>query len=261
MTEPLPSFRPAPRTALVTGAAKRIGAAIATDLAAHGFAVAIHCRSSREEAEAVAAGIRAAGGRAAVVMGDLEDLDGLPRLLGDAAAALGPVGLLVNSASRFDADLVGDLEPAVFERQLRVNLTAPCLLAQALAAALPGDTEGHVVNITDQRVLKPTPRAFSYTLSKAALHVATTTLAQALAPRIRVNAIAPGPTLGNVRQSVEDFAEVLASVPLGRGPDLAEFGRTIRFLVETRSITGETICLDGGQHIAWQTPDALAGGE
>lgn len=247
----------APRNALVTGGARRIGAAIVRDLARNGWGVAVHCNASLAEAEALASDIRAEGGRAVVVVGDLGDVQALYRIVAEAEAGLGPLGLLVNNASMFEKDEVGDLDPDLFERQMRVNLTAPCILADAFVNRLPEGAEGHIVNVVDQRVLKPTPQFFSYTLSKAALHMATRTLAQALAPRVRVNAIGPGPTLANTRQSGDDFARQSAAVPLGYGPRLEEFGRTIRFLVETPSLTGQMICLDGGQHLAWETPDVV----
>mgnify|MGYP001765418339 FL=1 len=255
------SFVPAPRTALITGAARRIGAAVARDLAAHGWAVAIHFQSSRDEAEAVAAEIRAGGGHAVTVRADLADLAALPRLVDDTVAALGPVGLLVNNASEFEPDEIGTLDPARLERHLRVDLASPCLLADAWLARLPESVEGHVINVVDQRVLALTPRFFSYTLAKSALWTATRTMAQALAPRVRVNAIGPGPSFANHRQTPEDFARQSAAVPLRRGPAPEEFGRTVRFLVETPSVTGQMICLDGGQHLAWETPDVIGVGE
>lgn len=248
-------------TALVTGAGVRIGAAIARDLGRNGFDVVLHCRNSRAEAEALAAEIRESGARAAVVVGDLAETQGIYRILGEATEALGTIDLLVNSASTFEIDEIGHLDPELFERQLRINLTAPCLLADAFAARLPADRGGNIVNIVDQRVLKLTPQFFSYTLAKSALWTATQTMAQALAPRIRVNAIGPGPTAISARQSPDDFARQVAAVPLGHGPRLEEFGRAIRFLVETPSITGQMILLDGGQHLAWQTPDVTNVGE
>ncbi len=250
-----------PGNALVTGAGVRIGAAIARDLARNGWNVAIHCRSSQREAEQLASEIRAEGGQAAVVVGDLSETQAIYRIVGEAAEALGPLDLLVNSAAMFEGDAIGTLDPELFDRQIRVNLTAPCLLADAFVARLPEDMSGHIVNIIDQRVLKLTPQFFSYTLAKAALWTATQTLAQALAPRVRVNAIGPGPSAISARQSNDDFARQAAAVPLGFGPRLEEFGRTIRFLVETPSITGQLICLDGGQHLAWETPDVVGVGE
>ena len=136
-----------------------------------------------------------------------------------------------------------------------INLAAPTFLAQAFAAALPEGKAGNIVNIIDQRVWKPVPEFFSYQVSKSALWAATVAIAQSLAPRIRVNAIAPGPVLPSPRQSQEDFERQAATLPLGHGAELEEFGRTVRYLVETPSITGQMIALDGGQHVAWKTPD------
>ena len=250
-----------PRTALVTGAGVRVGAGIARDLAGDGWSVALHCRNSRTEADALAAEIQAGGGTAAVVVGDLADDLAIRRIVREAGEALGPIGLLVNSAAMFEADQIGALDPDLFTRQLRINLMAPCLLADAFLNHLPESQSGNIINIIDQRVLKLTPQYFSYTLAKSALWTATQTLAQALAPRIRVNAIGPGPTVINARQSPTEFARQLAAVPLGHGPRLEEFARTIRFLVETPSITGQLICLDGGQHLAWETADVVDVGE
>lgn len=241
--------------AIVTGGARRIGRAIAADLAAHGWAVAIHYNSSQIEAEAFANEIRRGGGEAAAIGADLDATPALPSLVAEVESRLGNPVLLVNNASMFADDRGGDLDPALFQRQMTVNLTAPIFLAQAFARALRDGVEGNVVNLIDQSVWKPTPRHFSYQLSKVALREATAMLAQALAPHVRVNAIAPGPALKHAKQSEEEFRARVATIPLQRGPELAEFGRTIRFLVETRSITGQMIGLDGGQHLAWLTPD------
>ena len=243
------------KVAVVTGGAHRVGRAIVEDLAAHGWAVAIHCNTSRIDAEAVAARIVGAGGSAAVVQADLADLDMARAVIYDSATTLGKASLLVNNASIFEEDHVGSLEPAFFNRQMTINFTAPVFLTQAFAAMLPAGAEGNVVNIVDQRAWRTAPTYFSYQMSKSALWAATRTMAQALAPLIRVNAIAPGPTLKNVRQDPEKFQAQTEAVPLRRGPDLAEFGRTIRYLVENRSITGQMIGLDGGQHLVWETPD------
>lgn len=242
-------------TALITGGAQRVGAAITRDLAANGFAVAIHCNASRTEADALASGIAAAGGAAHVVQGDLTDPDARAALVQAAQQALGPVQLLVNNASVFDDDSAQDFGWSTWDRHFDVHLKAPVLLTQQVAAHLPSDRDGLVVNIIDQRVWRLTPGFFSYTLSKSALWTATQTMAQAFAPRLRVNAIGPGPTLKNERQDEADFQEQLDAVLLKRGPDLAEFGKTIRYLWEARSVTGQMIALDGGQHLAWQTPD------
>jgi len=244
-------------TALVTGGALRIGRAIVEDLAAHGWAVAIHCRGARAEADALAAAIEARGGHAAVVQAELSDLVGIPLLVEQAKAALGPITLLVNSAAMFEEDAIGHLDPAAWNRQITVNLAAPVFLAQAFAAAMPAGADGNIVNIIDQRVWKPVPAFFSYQISKSALWTATQTMAQALAPRIRVNAIGPGPVLPSSRQMPADMDRQVATLLLRRRPALAEFGRTIRYLVETPSITGQMIALDGGQHLAWETPDVV----
>ena len=243
------------RVAFVTGAARRIGRAIVEDLAANGWRVAIHYNRSRNDAERLAAEITAAGGRALPVQADLGDAGALPAAIAAATEALGPPSLLVNNASMFESDRGGALERERFDRQMAVNLTAPIFLTEAFAAALPAAVEGNVVNIIDQSVWKPTPRHFSYQLSKVALWEATRMLAQSLAPRIRVNAIAPGPTLRHAAQTDAEFAARLETVLLRRGPELAEFGRTIRYFVENRSVTGQMIGLDGGQHLAWETPD------
>jgi NAD(P)-dependent dehydrogenase (short-subunit alcohol dehydrogenase family) len=242
-------------TALVTGGAKRIGRAIAEDLAAHGFAVAVHCNRSRREADELVAAIAAKGGRAAAISADLTEMAAVDGLVAEAQAALGPVTLLVNNASRFERDSLHDFAWDGWDRHFAVHVKAPVLLARRFAEALPANREGLVVNIIDQRVWRPTPRYFSYALSKSALWTATQTMAQALAPRIRVNAIGPGPTVKSTRQNDADFQAQIEGLLLKRGPELTEFGATIRYLWQARSITGQMIALDGGQHLAWQTPD------
>ncbi|WP_309084828.1 SDR family oxidoreductase [Chelativorans sp.] len=246
--------------ALITGGAKRIGRAIALDLAANGFGVAIHCGRSREEAESLAAAIRAAGGRACVLQADLTDTGQTEELIGEAVAELGPVHLLVNNASVFERDEATDFTEEVWERHFALHVKAPAILARDFALALPRDREGLIVNMIDQRVWKLAPGYFSYTLSKAALWTATRTLAQALAPRIRVNAIGPGPTLPDHGEDEESFRRQAQALPLGHGPELPEFGATIRYLWETRSITGQMIALDGGKHLAWPKTGQQQGG-
>jgi NAD(P)-dependent dehydrogenase (short-subunit alcohol dehydrogenase family) len=239
--------------AIVTGGARRIGRAIVEDLAAHGWAIAIHCNSSRIEADSLAATIIGAGGAAAVVQADLADLGAAASVVYESETKLGRASLLVNNASILEEDHLGTLEPARFNRQMTVNFAAPVFLSQAFAEMSVSD--GNIVNIVDQRAWRTAPTYFSYQMSKSALWAATRTMAQALAPRIRVNAIAPGPVLKNTRQQAGDFSAQTMALPLRRGPDLAEFGRTIRYLVENRSITGQMIGLDGGQHLVWDTPD------
>jgi NAD(P)-dependent dehydrogenase (short-subunit alcohol dehydrogenase family) len=235
--------------ALVTGGARRVGRAIVEDLAAHGWAVAIHHNQSHEEAAALVEAIAERGGRATLVHGDLADPSCHTEMIEEAAKALGTVTLLVNNASIFEKDTVGDLDRALFDRQFAVNLAAPVFLAQAFARALPGASEGNIVNLLDQRIWRPSPAYFSYQLTKSALAVATETLALALAPRIRVNGIAPGPVLPSANSSPERYAQLIAKLPLQRAPELADFGRTVRYIVENRSMTGQVIALDGGQHL------------
>jgi NAD(P)-dependent dehydrogenase (short-subunit alcohol dehydrogenase family) len=238
------------KTALVTGGARRIGRAIVEDLAAHGWAIAVHYGRSADEAEALVRAIRGAGGEAAAVGGDLADTTTLPGIVADAAAALGPLALLVNNAATYVRDEPGGLDPAVWQRQIAINLTAPVFLAEAFAAQVPAGIEGNIVNLLDPRVFHPRPDHFSYQVSKSGLHAATVALARGLAPRIRVNAIAPGPVLPSAVTTPDRYARRVGALPLGRVPELADFGRTIRYFVDSTSVTGEVIALDGGEHVA-----------
>lgn len=243
--------------ALVTGGAKRVGAAIVRDLASHGFAVAIHANQSGEQARQLADAINSDGGQAHIVTGDLTDLVTVRALIGQASKGTGrPVQLLVNNASIFEHDAIGAIDDALWDTHFNVHVRAPVLLAEAMAKELGATRKGLIVNMIDQRVWRLTPRFLSYTLSKSALWTATQTLAQALAPNIRVNAIGPGPTLPNARQDASEFTAQTAAIALQSGPELDEFGATIRYLWQARSVTGQMIALDGGQHLAWQTPDA-----
>lgn len=243
-------------TALVTGAAKRIGRVIAEDLASNGFAVVIHANRSFGEAEALAADLSGKGLDAHAIQADLLDMDATRTLAEKAAALTGqPVDLLVNNASVFENDAIDTLDEAVWDRHFAVHVKAPAFLAEAVATNLPEGRQGLIVNMIDQRVWRLTPNFFSYTLSKSTLWTATQTMAQALAPNIRVNAIGLGPTLKSARQSEEDFAKQAHAVPLQHGAELSEIGATIRYLWENRSVTGQMIALDGGQHLAWETPD------
>jgi NAD(P)-dependent dehydrogenase (short-subunit alcohol dehydrogenase family) len=243
------------KAALVTGGAQRIGRRIVERLAAEGYGVAIHCRRSADEAERMAVQIRQAGGRAVVVQADLAEADAVDRLVPEAARALGPLTLLVNNASEFEPDEVETLSQERWDRHFAVNLRAPAFLARDFAHQLPTEGQGCIVNIVDQRVWKLTPQFFSYTLTKAALFTATQTMAQALAPRIRVNAIGPGPTLSNTRQGDEDFGKQSSAVLLGHGGTPDEIADAVLYLAQARSVTGQMIAVDGGQHLAWETPD------
>lgn len=242
--------RALPRVALVTGAARRIGRAIALDLARQGWDVALHANQSHEEADSLAQEIAALGRRAVVLRAELTNEAEVSSLLPDAAAALGPVGLLVNNASVFEQDDICCMNRQGWDRHMEANLRAPALLMQEFAAALPPEAEGVVVNIIDQRVLHPGPDFLSYTLSKSGLWTLTRTLALALAPRIRVNAIGPGPVLQSRHQTEAEFAAEVASVPLHRQTDLSEICRAIAFILSARSMTGQMIALDGGQHLS-----------
>ena len=243
-----------PRAALITGGGRRIGAAIARALSRAGFAVVLHANTSGAEAEALADEINDAGGRAHVVLADLADANAVGGLI-PAAAAFAPLSLLVNNASVFDEDDIASLMRAQFETTMAINLTAPLLLAQAFAAQAARSGDASIINILDQRVLRPTPKFFSYTLSKSALHTATTTLAQALAP-LRVNAVAPGPVLPSPRQTPAQFALQSAAVPLGYGPSPEDIAAAVVYLAAATSVTGVTLPVDGGQHVAWRTPDS-----
>jgi len=245
------------RAALITGAAKRIGRAIAKDLADNGFSVAIHANGSLAEAEEFAAELRQSGHQAVAVQGDLTKINETEKLIQKASDALGPLDLLVNNASIFHEDSLRAFDAEIWDEHFAVHLRAPSILAAKFAEQLPQAADGLIVNIIDQRVWALRPSFYSYTLSKSALWTATQTMAQALAPRIRVNAIGPGPSIPSERQLQEDFQAQVAALILKRGPELEEFGRTIRFLFETPSVTGQMIALDGGQHLAWQTPDVL----
>ena len=240
--------------ALVTGAGRRIGRVLALSAAEAGYDVLIHHRNSAEDAEATAGAIREIGRNAVALVADLTAPDGGAHLI---AEAPGPVTLLVNNASHFEDDRLSNLTAAEFDTMLSANLKAPVLLSQAFASALGASQDGLIVNIIDQRVWRLTPQYFSYTISKAALWTATQTMAQSLAPRIRVNAIGPGPTLANIYQASADFEAEARALPLERPVDPAEIGAALRYLIDAPSVTGQMIAVDGGQHLAWRTPDVL----
>ncbi len=249
------SLRPHPRTALVTGAADRLGRAMAIRLAAEGYGVGVHVNRSRSKGEAVVAEILAAGGQAVLVDGDLRDEAARAGLVARTAQALGPVGVLVNNASLFEEDDILGLTPDSWQAHLDVNLTAPVRLTQALAAALPADRHGVVVNMIDQRVWKPAPTFFSYTTAKAGLWHVTRTMAQALAPRLRVVAIGPGPTLQNSRQAPSDFETQRRATLLESGARPEDICNALVYLLGADAVTGQMIAVDGGQHLIWRTPD------
>ncbi len=239
-----------PGVALVTGAAQRIGRILALALAAEGFAVALHYRNSGAEAEALAREIEAAGGRAAPLAADLARESEVQALVPQAVAALGPLGLLVNNASHFARDTVASADRASWDAHLEPNLRAPLVLCQAFARQLPEENRGLIVNLLDQRVLKPGPTFISYGVAKAGLWALTQSLALALAPRIRVNGIGPGFMLPDRGQSEADFRRFVARQPLQTGGTPDEAAAALRFILDAGSMTGQIIALDGGQHLA-----------
>jgi NAD(P)-dependent dehydrogenase (short-subunit alcohol dehydrogenase family) len=240
-----------PRTALVTGGAKRLGRAIVETLAASGFAVAIHYNRSAAEAEALAAAIRDRSGRAIALPADLAEEAAVATLVARAEAALGPIGVLVNNASVFDRDEWHDVTRESWDRHMEPNLRAPFLLTQQMASALPPEARGVVVNMIDQRVWSLTPHFVSYTVTKSALWTLTRTMALALAPRIRVAGIGPGPAVPSPRQSQADFDRQCASVPLGQGTSPEEIAEAVMAILSLPSFTGQMLALDGGQHLQW----------
>ncbi len=243
-----------PGAALVTGAARRIGRAIAGTLARRGHAVAIHYRASAADAARAVEAIEGAGGRAVALAADLADEPEAGTLIARVEAALGPVTVLVNNASVFEHDSVATASRESWDRHMETNLRAPFVLMQAMAAALPADRTGNIVNILDERVWNLTPHFVSYTLAKAGLWTLTRTMALALAPRIRVNGVGPGPTLPSPRQSREQFDRQAGMMPLGRGTAPAEVAEAVEFILRAPAMTGQMIALDGGQHLGWAQP-------
>lgn len=236
--------------ALVTGGARRIGRVLAATAAQAGYDVAIHVRQVDDEAEAAAGEVRSHGRKATLLACDLRKESATVALVGEVEAELGPVTLLVNSASVFEEDAFADMNRASWDLHLETNLRAPLVLSQAFARRLPEDREGLIVNILDQRVLRPGADFFSYTLSKAALWDATRMLAQALAPRIRVNGVGPGPTLQSIHQDPAAFAAEAQSTLLARPVDPQQVGAALRYLIDAEAVTGQMIAVDSGQHLS-----------
>jgi NAD(P)-dependent dehydrogenase (short-subunit alcohol dehydrogenase family) len=242
------------KTVLITGAAKRMGRAIALDLGTHGWSVAVHYNSSEADAAETVALLRENGVQAAALRADLAQEGDSQGLIARAREAVGPLTALINNASVFEADTIATMTRASWDRHIETNLRAPLVLAQHFAAQLP-EGEGAIVNLLDQRLLKPTPQFLSYGVSKAGLHWLTVTLAQALAPRVRVNAVAPGPTLRNARQSEDHFRRQQGATILGRGAEPGDVAAATRYLLEARAVTGQMIAVDAGQHLIWRTAD------
>ncbi len=243
-------------SALVTGGAQRIGRAIVLELANRGLAVAIHYNRSKDAAESLAGEIAAAGGRAVAVHADLADENQTAALVSEAALSVGPLSVLVNNASVFEDDSPQTASRESWNAHMQVNLRAPFMLSQDFVKQASADCRCNVINIIDQRVWNLTSYFTTYTLSKAALWTMTQTLALALAPGFRVNAIGPGPTLASVRQTDEAFRRQWTSTPLSRRVEPKEIGETVGFILDAPSLTGQMIALDGGQHLGWRQPTA-----
>jgi NAD(P)-dependent dehydrogenase (short-subunit alcohol dehydrogenase family) len=241
--------------ALITGAARRIGRCLALEAAKAGYGVVIHHHHSADDAEEVCGEIEAMGGHAHALAADLSDAGALPALIDEARAAIGPLTLLVNNASLFEDDRIQTLTAATWDAHMSANFRAPVLLAQAFARQAPAGSL--IVNIIDQRVLRPTPQFFSYALSKAGLWDATRMMAQALAPNIRVNGVGPGPTLPSTHQSAEEFEAEAKNILLQKRTTPEEIAQALAYLIEATSVTGQLIAVDGGQHLAWRTPDVI----
>lgn len=239
---------------LITGAAKRIGRAIALGMAKAGWAVAVHHNRSAAAAAEVVATIEEAGGRAVALRCDLSREAEVETLVERAAGALGPLTCLVNNASLFEMDTIETVSRDSWDAHIEINLRAPLVLSQAFARQLPDGAQGNIINLLDQRVWKLTPYFLSYTVSKMGLWTLTRTLAMAFAPRIRVNGIGPGPTLPSARQTPEQFEELCRAVPLGRGTTPEEICEAVLFLLSAPAVTGQMIALDGGEHLAWALP-------
>ncbi len=257
---------PAPKAALVTGAGKRLGRAMALYLAQRGFDVAVHYAASAAEAEAVAAEIRALGRKAVALQADLLDEAQVEALVPRATAALGPLTVLVNNASIFEYDRIDTATRRSWDRHMESNLRAPYVLTQGFARQCPpaqsdemGEprAQGLIVNLIDQRIWKPTPEFSTYTIAKMGLWALTRTAAQGLAPDIRVNAIGPGPTLQGARQTADHFARQRAATVLNRGANPSDIVAALGFFLDSPAVTGQMIAVDGGQHLGWKTPDVL----
>lgn len=250
--------------ALVTGAGRRIGRAMAVHLARHGYDVAVHYSESQSEALDTVDEIRSMGRKAEAVRANLLDETEAESLVSKAVAAIGPLTILVNNASIFEEDTLESATFSSWNRHFGSNLRAPFVLIQNFSSQVTKNDDnndpipkGMIINIIDQRVNKLTPQFMTYTLAKSALWILTKTAAQALAPNIRVNAIGPGPTLKGIRQSEENFCRQRAATILGRGANMEDITAALDYLIKAHAVTGQLICPDGGQHLAWQTPDVM----
>ncbi len=243
------------KVALITGAAHRIGAHIAQEMAAQGWAVALHYHGSHEDAAHVCQVIKEAGGTACAFSADFSSEEDVQNLIPAVITQMGRVDALINNASVFENDTAYDATRESWDLHMAVNLRAPFVLSQNFVSARPVGTFGNIINIIDQRVWNLTPHFASYTISKAGLWTMTQTLAQAFAPNVRVNAIGPGPTLASARQSAEDFEQQYLSVPLKKPTDLVEISNAVLYILGAQAMTGQMIALDGGEHLGWAQGD------
>lgn len=239
------------RAILITGAGARVGRFLAKGLATDGWTVAVHYNRSKHGAEKLVNEIVEQGGAAAAVQANLTVPQDLQSLVARTAKVVGhPLTALINNASTFEDDRADGFTRGTYDHHMDVNLRAPLALVQDFAAQLPVSEKGCIINMIDQRVLNPDPSFFTYALSKSALHWATKTLAQSLAPQIRVNAIGPGPTLKNHTQTPEDFAAEAGSTLLGTGSPPESLLDAARYLLSANAVTGQMITVDGGQHLS-----------
>ncbi|MFT4091270.1 MAG: SDR family oxidoreductase [Asticcacaulis sp.] len=245
-----PSEKSVTKTALVTGAAKRIGRAVAFKLAHQGYDIGVHYGVSRDAALRLCEELGALGVRATPLQADLSQAESIQNLIPAATAALGPLQVLVNNASVFHDDRPGSIEVEAWQTHMNTNLLAPVLLSQAFAGQTDLPENATIINLIDQRVLKPSPPFFSYGLSKAGLWYATRTLAQGLAPKVRVNAVGPGPTLPSIHQTQDEFEAEAASTLLQKPVTPEDIAAAVSYLIEARAVTGQMICVDSGQHLS-----------
>jgi NAD(P)-dependent dehydrogenase (short-subunit alcohol dehydrogenase family) len=242
------------KTALITGGSHRIGGNISARLAAENWSVAIHYHGSALEAEELAQSIVSDGGEAIVVGADLSNFESVSHLLSQTTRELGPIGALINNASIFETEEWDDVSLESWTAHLDINLRAPFFLSQAFARQLPESSRGAIINIIDQRVWNLTPHFMSYTVSKSGLWTMTQTLAMALAPRIRVNGVGPGPTLANKRQNEQAFRQQCEAMPLEHGVAPSDIADAVLYLLDARSVTGQMIAVDSGEHLGWAQP-------
>jgi len=248
------------RKIIITGGATRIGAAIAKKLSGENKEILIHYNKSKVKAEKLKQNLSKNGTKVYLVKGDLSKEKDVNKILKFAKSKLKYFDCLVNNASLFENDKLENFTTDSWGNHLRTNLRTPALLSKEFAKNIRGKNN-NIINIIDQRVFKLTPYFFSYTISKTGLYTLTKTSAMSFAPNIRVNGIAPGPTIKNKRQSEKHFKKQYMATPLKRQVDVEQICNTVDFFIKNRSITGQVISVDSGQSLNWQTPDIMGGKE